>query len=124
MSSNRQKRWIVCEPHGSAAELAGQLRTSPLIAQMLLNRGLAGMQDCSDFLRPNLKLLHDPEFTDDPLAQASLWKTRKGIIPSIGAMRAPGTICINEDVAFPIHQYQGGIELIGLSSDRHYCYDI
>jgi len=49
-----------------------------------------------------INLLHDPEFTDDPIAQASLWKTRKGIIPSIGGMRTPGTICINEDVVFPI----------------------
>lgn len=49
-----------------------------------------------------LKLIHDPEFTEDPLEQAALWKTRKGIIPSIGGMRAPGTICINEDVVFPI----------------------
>jgi len=48
--------------------------------------------------------LHDPEFTDDPIAQASLWKTRKGIIPSIGGIRTPGTICINEDVAFPVHR--------------------
>ena len=51
-----------------------------------------------------IKLLHDPEFTDDPGAQAALWKTRKGIIPSIGAMRAPGSVCINEDVAFPVHR--------------------
>ena len=51
-----------------------------------------------------LHLLHDPEFTDDPIVQASLWKTRKGIIPSIGGMRAPGTICINEDVVFPINR--------------------
>ncbi|HKY54310.1 MAG TPA: FAD-binding and (Fe-S)-binding domain-containing protein, partial [Anaerolineales bacterium] len=50
-----------------------------------------------------IKLLHDPEFTDDPIAQASLWKTRKGIIPSIGGMRTPGTVSINEDVVFPIH---------------------
>ncbi len=49
-----------------------------------------------------IKLLHDPEFTDDPIAQAALWKTRKGIIPSIGAMRTPGSVCINEDVAFPV----------------------
>ena len=49
-----------------------------------------------------LNLLHDPEFTEDPFEQAALWKTRKGIIPSIGGMRAPGTICINEDVVFPI----------------------
>ncbi len=51
-----------------------------------------------------IKLLHDPEFTDDPIAQAALWKTRKGIIPSIGAMRSPGSVCINEDVAFPVHR--------------------
>ena len=51
-----------------------------------------------------IKLLHDPEFTDDPTAQASLWKTRKGIIPSIGGMRAAGSTCINEDVAFPVQQ--------------------
>ena len=51
-----------------------------------------------------IRLLHDPEFTDDPIAQAALWKTRKGIIPSIGAMRAPGSVCINEDVAFPVHR--------------------
>ena len=51
-----------------------------------------------------LRLLHDPKFTDDPVAQAILWKTRKGIIPSIGGMRAPGSTCINEDVVFPIHR--------------------
>ena len=49
-----------------------------------------------------LRLLHNPEFTDDPHAQANLWKTRKGIIPSIGGMRAAGSTCINEDVAFPV----------------------
>ena len=51
-----------------------------------------------------IRLLHSPEFTDDPIAQAALWKTRKGIIPSIGAMRLPGSVCINEDVAFPVHR--------------------
>jgi D-lactate dehydrogenase len=51
-----------------------------------------------------IRLLHGPEFTDDPIAQAALWKTRKGIIPSIGAMRSPGSVCINEDVAFPVQR--------------------
>ena len=49
-----------------------------------------------------IRLLHDPEFTDDPMEQAGLWKIRKGIIPSIGSMRAPGTVSINEDVVFPV----------------------
>jgi D-lactate dehydrogenase len=49
-------------------------------------------------------LLHDADFTDDPIAQASLWKTRKGIIPSVGGTRTPGTVSINEDVVFPVHR--------------------
>jgi D-lactate dehydrogenase len=49
-----------------------------------------------------LRLLHEPEFTEDPARQAALWKPRKGIIPSVGAMRAPGTTSLIEDVAFPV----------------------
>ena len=48
-----------------------------------------------------LHLLHDVQFTDDPAEQASLWKPRKGIIASVGAMRPRGTTSVNEDVAFP-----------------------
>ena len=50
-----------------------------------------------------LKLIHDVNFTDDPIAQAALWKPRKGIIASVGAMRPRGTTSVNEDVAFPVH---------------------
>lgn len=49
-----------------------------------------------------LKLIHDVEFTDDPIQQAALWKPRKGIIASVGAMRPRGTTSVNEDVAFPV----------------------
>ncbi|MFZ5819677.1 MAG: FAD-binding and (Fe-S)-binding domain-containing protein [Chloroflexota bacterium] len=49
-----------------------------------------------------LRLLHDAEFTQDPAAQAALWKPRKGIIPTVGAMRAPGTTSLIEDVLFPV----------------------
>jgi D-lactate dehydrogenase len=49
-----------------------------------------------------IRLLQGPEFTEDPTTQAGLWKTRKGIIPSIGAIRPSGSVCINEDVAFPV----------------------
>ncbi|HEY1628719.1 MAG TPA: hypothetical protein VGF52_02605, partial [Tepidisphaeraceae bacterium] len=48
------------DPHPSAKPLAERLKTSPLIAQMLLNRGLSDADDCANFLRPNLKFLHDP----------------------------------------------------------------
>lgn len=49
-----------------------------------------------------LKLIHDVNFTDDPIQQAALWKPRKGIIASVGAMRPRGTTSVNEDVAFPV----------------------
>ena len=57
-----------------------------------------------------LRLLHDPDpssgsgqgFTRDPVQQANLWKARKGIIASVGAMRAPGTTSLIEDVLFPV----------------------
>jgi D-lactate dehydrogenase len=68
-----------------------------------------------------IKLLHDPQFTDDPVVQASLWKTRKGIIPSIGGMRTPGTVSINEDVVFPVHRLADAVtDLQRLFSDFGY----
>ncbi len=41
-------------------------------------------------------------FTTDPAESARLWKVRKGLFPSVGAMRQTGTTVIIEDVAFPI----------------------
>src|SRR4051812_23797957 len=58
--TSRPRRWTVAEPHAGAAELADRLRTSTLIAQILLNRGLHEAHACEDFLRPSLKCLHDP----------------------------------------------------------------
>ncbi|MCK9410847.1 MAG: FAD-binding oxidoreductase [Prolixibacteraceae bacterium] len=42
------------------------------------------------------------QFTADPLECAHLWKIRKGMFPSVGAMRKKGTTVIIEDVAFPL----------------------
>lgn len=41
-------------------------------------------------------------FTDVPAEYALLWKIRKGLFPSVGAMRKTGTTVIIEDVAFPL----------------------
>jgi len=56
----RSARWNVFEPHPQAEELAERLRTSRLIAQVLLNRGMVETADCMAFMRPSLKALHDP----------------------------------------------------------------
>ena len=55
------KRWNIAPPDAEhAAELASRLRTSPILAQLLLNRGLSESQACMEFLRPSLKCLHEP----------------------------------------------------------------
>ena len=41
-------------------------------------------------------------FTDIPAEYEQLWKIRKGLFPSVGAMRKTGTTVIIEDVAFPV----------------------
>lgn len=56
----RPKRWTIAEPNPGAEELAGRLKVSSLVSQILLNRGFNQVQDCQDFLRPSLKCLHDP----------------------------------------------------------------
>ncbi len=66
-----------------------------------------------------LRLLHDAEFTDDPVRQAALWKPRKGIIASVGAMRAPGTTSVNEDVAFPFQHLAGAVTDLRHLFDAH-----
>ncbi|MCX6138432.1 MAG: FAD-binding and (Fe-S)-binding domain-containing protein [Ignavibacteriales bacterium] len=42
------------------------------------------------------------EFTTITGEYTKLWDIRKGLFPSVGAMRASGTTCIIEDVAFPL----------------------
>lgn len=63
------RRWKVAVPDPLAGELARRLHASPIVGQILLNRDigrLAGaegeldLSGCESFLRPNLKLLHEP----------------------------------------------------------------
>jgi D-lactate dehydrogenase len=94
--------------HPGVPAILGQLPDEA--AAILVEYQARDAESISGFVRAaervvrGIKLLHDPEFTADPAAQTALWKTRKGIIPSIGALRPPGSICINEDVAFPVHR--------------------
>ena len=56
----QSKRWTIAQPNPLAAELAGKLKVSPLLSQILLNRGVCEPKDCQDFLRPSLLGLHEP----------------------------------------------------------------
>lgn len=44
-------------------------------------------------------LLRDFEITRNPMQIAGYWKIRKGVFPSVGGMRKPGTSVIIEDIA-------------------------
>lgn len=50
----------------------------------------------------NLATVEPVAFTRDPTEQLRLWNIRKGLFPSIGAIREVGTTVIIEDVVFPI----------------------
>jgi D-lactate dehydrogenase len=50
----------------------------------------------------NLDLLYTQEFTEEPAAQAELWKLRKGLFSTMGAMRPKGTSIMTEDLVFPV----------------------
>jgi D-lactate dehydrogenase len=51
-----------------------------------------------------LPRLYPLTFTEDPAEFSRLWNIRKGLFPSVGAMRQVGTTVIIEDVAFPIRR--------------------
>lgn len=62
-------RWQIEPPFPGAADLARQLRTSPLVATVLHHRGADDPESGSRFLRPSLNHLHDP--SDLPGCQAA-----------------------------------------------------
>lgn len=49
-----------------------------------------------------LSLIQPPEFSEDPVVQAELWKLRKGLFPTLGAMRPKGSSVMTEDLVFPV----------------------
>ncbi len=55
-----------------------------------------------------VRTLMPPAFTADTAECARLWDIRKGLFPSVGAMRAPGTTVIIEDVVFPLARLGAG----------------
>jgi D-lactate dehydrogenase len=50
----------------------------------------------------SLPLLGKLDFTTNAYEQAKLWKMRKGMYPSVAAVRAKGTTAMLEDVAVPL----------------------
>ena len=56
-----ERRWVFAPADREAAEkLAPQIAVSPVLAQLLINRGLRDAEAARRFLRPDLRGLHDP----------------------------------------------------------------
>lgn len=58
-------------------------------------------------------------WTTDPRRQAVLWHLRKGLMPTIGAMRPSGATMINEDVAVPPERLSSLVSGIRETFARH-----
>jgi D-lactate dehydrogenase len=98
----------------SAASLLVEFQTSDLSATQRIAAG-------AEAAVAGLKLLSEPFFTSDPAEQEKLWNIRKGMFPSVGAVRAAGTTVIIEDVAFPIeHLADAAVDLTRLFQKHGY----
>jgi D-lactate dehydrogenase len=80
---------------------------------------LAARRDAVEPLLARLPLLAQPEFTRDPARQAALWRVRRGIIPSVGAVRPRGTSFIMEDVVFPVPRLAAAVSELRLLLDSY-----
>ncbi len=60
LDSFRKKQWAIRPPDDRSAELAQSLKVSPVLGQVLINRGITDAQSASAFLRPKLTQLIDP----------------------------------------------------------------
>jgi len=70
---------------------------------------LAGLAGRLEATLTGLPLLRRTAVTKDPVEQAALWSVRKGIIPSVGAVRRRGTTLVTEDVVFPVESLAHGV---------------
>ncbi|MEK7710309.1 MAG: single-stranded-DNA-specific exonuclease RecJ [Planctomycetota bacterium] len=55
------KKWIIPPPATQCETFARQWRVPPVVAQLLINRGLSPDQPCDGFLSPQLRDLYPPE---------------------------------------------------------------
>jgi len=58
---NAAKQWVIKPADDRCGQLAKSLKISPVVAQVLLNRGIADVHTASAFLRPKLTELIPPE---------------------------------------------------------------
>jgi D-lactate dehydrogenase len=81
---------------------------SPEAAALLVESRAGSREELTDNISSirnslkNIPTVLPIEFTDVVAEYTRLWNIRKGLFPSVGAMRRTGTTVIIEDVAFPL----------------------
>jgi single-stranded-DNA-specific exonuclease len=60
-AGGHSREWFLAPPHPARDRLAAEAGISPVVAQLLANRGLCTADDARAFLRPDFKRLHPPE---------------------------------------------------------------
>jgi len=73
----QEKLWIISPPDRRSEQLARSLKVSPLLAQVLINRGITDVQEGTTFLRPKLTHLTDPQ--QMPGAEAAVHRLKQAI---------------------------------------------
>jgi len=64
-------------------------------------------------------LLASARFTTDAAEREQHWRLRKGLFPSVGALRPPGTAVLIEDVAVPVERLAEAIGDLQALFERH-----
>jgi len=77
LAGTQKKQWIIRPPDSRAAQLASSLKVSPLLAQVLINRGVADAHAGSVFLSPKLTELIRPELM--PGCQAAVERIKQAV---------------------------------------------
>jgi D-lactate dehydrogenase len=70
-----------------------------------------------------IKTILPLKFTKVKSEYESFWNIRKGLFPSVGAMRKTGTTVIIEDVTFPVENLADAIDDLQNTFQRHGYYD-
>ena len=77
LAGTQKKQWLIHPPDSRAAQLASSLKVSPLLAQVLINRGVTDAHAGSVFLSPKLTELIRPELM--PGCQAAAERIRQAV---------------------------------------------
>ncbi|HEY6552160.1 MAG TPA: FAD-binding and (Fe-S)-binding domain-containing protein, partial [Vicinamibacteria bacterium] len=79
-------------------------RTAALLAEFREadEDGLRGATAAGRAVLSRFRMAGEVSFTTDADERAHLWKLRKGLFATGGAMRPPGTVLMTEDVAVPV----------------------